>query len=145
MTTALLGPTERQLLSDTDLQALRKFAALLGDGTSLEVRRSDHSSTVPAHTTRVLERLLNRLAEGRPVTIGSLPAQITPNTAAELLNVSRPTVMKMIRQGDLSSSMTGSHHRLKSDDVLALRRKRRAERREAALELMELGDELDLP
>ncbi|NMD47806.1 MAG: hypothetical protein GYA85_13720 [Propionibacterium sp.] len=71
-----------------------------------------------------------------------------PSTGSDhcsnLLGDSRPTLIKRIESGELPSTMVGSHHRLRTNDVLALRRMRLEQRRSAALELLDLEDKLGL-
>ncbi len=47
---------------------------------------------------------------------------ITPNEAAELLSVSRPFLMKLVREGKLRSFKVGAHNRLKRKEVLEFKK-----------------------
>lgn len=49
---------------------------------------------------------------------------ISPSRAAELLGVSRPTVVRWHNEGLLPGQLVGSHHRFRQSDVLELRSKR---------------------
>ena len=75
------------------------------------------------------------------VSVTALPDELTTTVAAELIGVSRPTLMKMVRDGVLPSRMAGSHTRLRTSDVLALRKTRARERREALEALLRFDDE----
>ncbi|WP_203580808.1 helix-turn-helix domain-containing protein [Microbacterium hibisci] len=88
-----------------------------------------------------LVQVLRGLARGR-VSVSTLPEELTTTVAAELVGVSRPTLMKLVRSGELPSRSVGSHTRLATADVLALRRRRAQERREALEALRALDDEL---
>ncbi|MFT4293852.1 MAG: excisionase family DNA-binding protein [Micropruina sp.] len=97
---------------------------------------------VPPEIGKLLQQVLDVVARGGTVTIGSVPPVLTTSTAAGILGISRPTLMKMINEGTIGSHMVGTHHRLKADDVFAALRARRARERAAFAELMELeGDE----
>lgn len=85
----------------------------------------------------VLSFVTTSLSKGN-VKIGRVPNELTTRTAADLLGVSRPTVMKMIRDGLLPSHRVGTHHRFMFKDVDALRRKRAADRSRAIEELRRL-------
>ncbi|GAA3749680.1 hypothetical protein GCM10022239_26260 [Leifsonia bigeumensis] len=65
--------------------------------------------------------------------IRSMPEELTTTVAAELLGVSRPTFMKYIQSGEIRSRIVGTHHRVRSRDVIAFR-ERRDKDRVAALE-----------
>ena len=53
-----------------------------------------------------------------------------------------PTVMKYIRNGRLSARKVGSHHRLKSQEVLEIIREMKQEQRNAIFELMDIEESL---
>jgi excisionase family DNA binding protein len=95
---------------------------------------------IPAELTSLLTHVLKGLARGR-VSVATLPDELTTTVAAELVGVSRPTLMKLVRTGELASHRVGTHTRLRTADVLALRRSRARARREALDALRELDDE----
>ena len=61
--------------------------------------------------------------------------------AADLLGVSRPTLMKLAREGEIDSFKVGTHTRFKRDEVLRVRDARAAKRRAAFDELRALDEE----
>ena len=76
-------------------------------------------------------------------TIGDVEAEISPQEAAGILRMSRPSVMRLIERGPLHARMVGSHHRLSRTEVLAYKRRQTRVRREALAKLGDLADELD--
>jgi len=50
---------------------------------------------------------------------------LTTQQAADLLGVSRPTVVRLINNNELPAERIGNRHRLLLDDVLAYREQRR--------------------
>lgn len=136
----MIAATNEVLLSSDDQSAARNFVQ------SLEGRpprlATDHAATLPAEVARVLEAVLEAMAEGRPVSVTTMPEELTTTAAAGLLNVSRPTLMKFVREGRLPAHKVGSHHRLRSTNVLALKNELRLERQQAVFDVMDLEDEL---
>ena len=57
--------------------------------------------------------------------------KLTTQQAADLLGISRPTVVRLIRDGALPAERVGNRHRLLLDDVLAYRDERRTRQYEA--------------
>ncbi len=112
---------------------------LEGPQGSLVVKRADSSVVeVPPEIGRLLQHVLSVMARGGTVTVGSVPEVVTTSAAAEILGISRPTLMKMIRGGEIPSHKVGTHHRLKSEDVFEALRMRRARERAAFERLLEL-------
>lgn len=125
-------------------QARAVLDQLHGPEGVLSVERDgQRATTLPPEVGRVLQQVLDVVARGGIVTVGAVPEEITTSTAAGILGVSRPTVMKMIRDGVLPAHMVGTHHRLNSDDVYAVRRARRARERAALMALLEDDDRLE--
>jgi len=92
----------------------------------------------------LVRQLLTDLAQNRPVTIVPLEHELTPNQAADLLNVSRTTVLRLIEDGRLPVRMVGSHRRIRLEDLLAYKAKADAEHERNMQELVNLGQELEL-
>jgi len=76
-------------------------------------------------------------------TIGDVDAEISPQEAAGILRMSRPSVMRLIERGHLHARMVGSHHRLSRTEVLAYKHRQTRVRREALMNLADLADKLD--
>lgn len=92
---------------------------------------------------QLLMEAVRAMADGNSVSIAALPQELTTTIAADVLGVSRPTLMKWVSEEKVPSHKVGSHTRFWREDVLKLRRKRDEERRAALRELMELGAHLD--
>ena len=96
----------------------------------------------PPELARLIRRVLVGVARGETITIGTLPEEITTTAAANMLGISRPTLMKLVSAGELPSHKVGTHTRLWSRDVIAFDRRRREEALRALDELRDLEAEL---
>lgn len=115
---------------------------LKGDAGVLVVERDGRrKAPLPPEIGKLLQHVLAVMARGGTVTVSAVPKELTTTAAAELLGISRPTLMKMIGDGVISSHRVGTHHRLHSEDVFAALRARRARERAAFAELLELEDD----
>lgn len=88
----------------------------------------------------ILTEVLRIIAAGKAVTLGPIPSELTTTTAAGLLDMSRPTLMKLIRSGEIPAHKVGSHTRLTADHVLTYRERMREQQRTALRELREFED-----
>lgn len=82
------------------------------------------------HLVDAVRFVLSGLTQG-DLSIQSVPDELTTTTAADLLGVSRPTLMKLVAEGHLESHKVGSHHRFLYSDVLDLAERRQAAQRNA--------------
>lgn len=100
---------------------------------------------IPEEVHQVLRKIVDALAHGLAVTVAPTSTTVTTQQAADLLGVTRPTVIKFLDQGDIPFTRVGTHRRLLLSDVLAYRERRRAQQY-AALEAtaIDLDEEEDL-
>lgn len=131
-----LDVEEQVNLTAHEVQLISKFRSQLGESDPV-ITASD-GQIAPDVVAQVLGKVLDAVAAGRPISISRMPEQITTTTAATMLGVSRPTVMKYIKQGRLSSTMVGAHHRLDSNEVLEFREKQKGELRRSVFDVMDL-------
>jgi excisionase family DNA binding protein len=120
--------------------------ALARDGSAVPrlVDLDGDAIEVPAELIEVLVAIVQHLKAGHGVTVASLQAELTTVEAAELLNVSRPHLIKLLDGGALPFRMVGTHRRLRLVDVLAYRDRQDAVAREALDELTRHAEDLGL-
>jgi excisionase family DNA binding protein len=100
---------------------------------------------LPAEVYRVLHHVVEALRQGVAVTVAPMTQKLTTQQAADLLGVSRPTVVKLLNEKKIPYEQVGTHRRILLRDLLQYREKRRAAQY-AALEATaaSLGDEEDV-
>jgi len=99
---------------------------------------------IPASAFHFLSTILEHMAAGKAVSIIPADAEITTQQAADMLNVSRPHVVKLLEEGELPFHKVGTHRRIKLKDLEAYRASMEKEREEALTELTRISQELDL-
>ena len=91
-----------------------------------------------------LIEMLEAVAEGDSATVVRTPREVSTQQAATVLNVSRPTVVKLIDDGLLPSRMVGSHRRITLVDLLTYRDDIVARRRAVLDQMSRDAEELGL-
>jgi excisionase family DNA binding protein len=135
--------TARQ--AETAVRSLRAVTQHRGGVVRLQPEgAAEQAVVVPAQAVELLMRVLAHLANGDAVTIMPVRAEITTQQAAELLNVSRPYLIKLLDEGKLPHRKVGTHRRVLLKDLLEYKRQDEAERREALAELTAEAQKLGL-
>ena len=120
--------------------------ALARDGAAGTRLVDAHGDTVdvPAELVGALHAIVRHLQAGHGVAVASLQSELTTVEAADLLNVSRPHLIKLLDGGALPFRMVGTHRRLRLVDVLGYRDRQEAVAREALVGLTRQAEDLGL-
>jgi len=142
-----LLPNPDQELARTALISVRRVLAEHEgqDGpVTLTVADGAEPVVVPRAAIDLLVSVLGNMAAGQSVSIVPLHAELTTQQAAEILNVSRPFVVKMLDEGRIAYRLVGAHRRIRADSLLEYQRENDARGRAAADELVGLSQEMGL-
>lgn len=104
---ALLMPSTRQ-------------ATLIGpDGTRLDL---------PGEVFEVLREVVAAMSQGLAITVAPHQTVLSTSEAAEVLGVSRPTLVRLLEVGEIPFYKPGSHRRVRLADLLAYQQRSRRQR-----------------
>lgn len=90
---------------------------------------------------QALRHVVSALQQGHAVTIAPVAHTLTTQRAAELLGLTRPTLIKLLDEGKIPFERIGTHRRIFLRDLLAYRERRRAEQDELLAEIAVSVDE----
>lgn len=126
---------ERTVLPPEDGSDLARFARGMADAAPpLQARLIGPDGTylnIPDELYGVLRDVVTALSQGMAVSIAPHNTMLTTQEAADLLNVSRPTLVRLLTDGEISYTMRGRHRRVMLRDILDYRERTRRERRQA--------------
>jgi len=148
MTTEPVLPSTR----DTQIakESSRKLAPLATEArATVQVHigaAGKHGETVdlPTAAFQLLVRILTEMSQGNAVTLMPVHAQLTTQQAAELLGVSRPFIIKELKDGRIHYQMVGTHRRIAYSDLMAYKEKCRANHGQAMDELVQQAQSLKM-
>lgn len=126
----------------------RELAAYLS--TKMETQKisiqdadnNTHQIELPTSSLTLLMSILGELAVGNAVQVVPVHAELTTQEAANILNVSRPHMVKLLEEGKLPFHKTGRHRRVLFADLINYKNRRDSESNKAMQELADHSQEL---
>ncbi|MCY3995654.1 MAG: helix-turn-helix domain-containing protein [Rhodobacter sp.] len=127
-------PDEVEIKNAEQLRTL-VTAQMNADGSTtlslaLEDGKTQTATLMPALVASLLE-VLRLVSSGRGFRMIPVGSKLTTQQAADLLNVSRPYLVKLLENDEMPFTKTGRHRRVKAEDLFAYKKKRDARRSEA--------------
>src|SRR5215475_4577178 len=99
---------------------------------------------LPAPVVRLLLRILEEMARGNAVTIIPVHAELTTQEAADMLNISRPSLIQLLEEGRIEYRRVGTHRRVQFEALMNYKRHVDEERQAALDELAAYDQELGI-
>ena len=91
-------------------------------GKPLRLRLADADPTdpfeLPVGAVKLLMAVLEAMASGQGLTLIPQNAELTTVQAADILNVSRPYLIKLLDEGKIPHHKVGKHRRICMEDVM---------------------------
>lgn len=132
MSTDALGQT---VLPPEDLEAMLDLSRFLDrhPEPAALVGPDGQAVPLPLEAFRVLVAVAAAMREGKAITVAPIDQLLTTQEAADFLGISRPTLVKLLESGEMPFERPGAgrHRRVRLQDLLRYRDRRRVERRAA--------------
>lgn len=127
----------------------RVLASRLRDDEPLQLRVLDDPSpegtfNLPASALRLLVRILEEMARGNAVTLIPVHAELTTQEAADMLNISRPSLIQLLDEGKIEFRRVGTHRRVRFEALIEYKRQADTERRKVLKQLAAYDQELGI-
>jgi len=139
-------PTEQEIAS---AKAYSHELARYADKDRVRVKLSAHDQSSedlvsPGYLVELMLQVATEVSIGHGVNILPIHSELTTQQAANLLNISRPYLVSLLKDGTIPHRKVGSHHRLLTRDVLAFQDKQQQARAAALDDMVALSEEMDL-
>lgn len=131
MSTQTTGSTT--VLPPADTEEMLDLSRFLANVTAPATLLAPDGQTVPLpmEAYRVLVKVVESMRAGKAITVAPLDQRLTTQEAADFLGISRPTLVKLLEQGEIAYErpVAGRHRRVRLSDVLDYQIRKRQERR----------------
>lgn len=116
-------------------QFLERHPQLSEVSLSLVADQDEIALALPVDVLKLLVYILVETANANAVTVSSVESELTTQQAADMLNVSRPYLVKLLDERKIPFRRVGNRRRLLLADILAFKDRDESERRAIAAEL----------
>jgi excisionase family DNA binding protein len=100
------------------LQALKPTQAR----RNLSLKVGDRNIRIPATMVAALIEAAKLTSEGHAIDVVAADGEVSAQEAADILKVSRPYLLNLVKKGILPCRMVGAHHRIPTDALIAYKR-----------------------
>lgn len=142
----LMPPTE----SDADLArtACSKIVSLLRERKPqklhLTFAEGNESVVLPSGSLEIFSSMLEAMAAGHGVIVFPLHAELTTMEAADILNVSRPYLIRLLENKEIPFRLVGRHRRIRLDDIVEYKERTDREREAILNQMVAEAEEMGL-
>lgn len=127
---------EQTVLPPKDAEALADVERILRSTTGpVALAGSEGEAVLPDELREMITNVVMALRRGQAITLAPHALRLTTQQAADLLGVSRPTLVKLLEDGKIPFETPNRHRRIQLSDLLTYQASRRTERRETLRDL----------
>jgi excisionase family DNA binding protein len=123
---------------------IRRLSRLREPARARLIGPDDSVMDIPDELYEVLRDVVRALSQGLAISVAPHNTMLTTQEAADLLNISRPTLVRLLTDGEIPYTMRGRHRRVMLRDVLDYRERTRRERRQTLDQMAADAEEDDL-
>jgi len=142
----LKKPTKQE--QKTAMESYDALSAMLDQldtaNPEIEITETEQKIKIPLRALKLLATILKATSQGKPISIVPIATELTTQAAAELLGCSRPHLVKLLESGEIAFTKVGKHRRVKFEDVMEYKARKRKEREEHLMEMMRADEESGL-
>lgn len=139
---------EEQKIATSSIPQIKESSEMIissgKPGVKITIENVEKAITIPRKALSLLFDIISTMSEGKSMTLIASDSELSTQEAADLLNVSRPHLVKMLKDGQIPYRKVGSHRRIWLNDIINYKHVLRKQREEQLLFLARQAQELSL-
>ncbi|CAN5901853.1 hypothetical protein BH24BAC1_BH24BAC1_19330 [soil metagenome] len=125
-------------------ETAREIARGESNVVRIKLQEGGRFISIPKKAVQLLLSILSSMAEGKAISLIPADAEVSTQQAADILNVSRPHVVKLLESGRIPFRKVGSHRRILLEDLLKYEQESKEQRDRSLDFLAQQAQELNL-
>lgn len=137
-------PLESVMAQNQEADSIRQLEHILSlQGSQAKlVGANGEAITIPESVYQVLRQVVHAMASGQAISIAPQEREMTTQQAADILNVSRPYLIKLLEQEEIPYIKVGSHRRVRYQDLMTYKQQRDTKRSHLLDELIQESQDM---
>lgn len=127
-----------------DRRLAERIIEALTSEESMDLRIGRKSIKLSPEVRQLVTQIFLIMKDGKSIAVLSSEMEITTQQAAELLNFSRPYVVRLLEEGKIPFRKVGTHRRLLLEDVLKYKQYLRKNKRDVLRFLAQEAQDMKL-
>jgi excisionase family DNA binding protein len=128
---------EEQQVALESYQALNEMLNhVLSPNPEIEIEETGEKIKIPIQALRLLTKILQETAQGKPISVVPHAMEVTTQSAADYLGCSRPHLVKLLEEGVIPYTKVGRHRRVRFEDLLRYKKALKASQKKLLIEMM---------
>lgn len=103
-----------------------------------------HEIMIPSSALNMMIEVLTQLSQGNSVRITPVHVELTTQEGADMLNMSRPTFIKLLDSNEIPFSHSGNRRKVSYADIMEYKSRQQTNRLAALEELSASDQDLDM-
>lgn len=137
--------TDQKIAKSMDLEKIAPLVkSIKKNHIEIEIHETKQTITIPKNALFLLLNILQGMAEGKSITLVPSESEISTQQAADMLNVSRPHLVKLLENGNIPFHKAGAHRRIRLTDLVKYQNQLQKEREKQLKFLAQQAQDLDM-
>jgi excisionase family DNA binding protein len=135
---------DQKIASESYVALASVIEQLDSEQPEIEIEETSEKIKIPLSALKLLGDILKAMGQGKLISLVPVAAEMTTQSAAEILGCSRPHLVKLLEEGKIAFTKVGKHRRIKFDDIRKYKKKMKEHQKQNIIDIMNSDEETGL-